>query len=253
MDKPIVLYTDHIMNRTLCYNFAKGSNSLLCHVNQFKEYHKTIATYGVLRGTYEIIEKVSNFYYIDHGYFNQSTRKFENNRTGILNLDGYFRIVYNNLVHNGEGSYPDDRFKKLNLQFKKQKNHGRYIILSEPSEMMKKIYNQNNWVSETKKIINKFSDREIIVHNKFSKQSLDSLLVNAWAFISLQSAAGFKAMINGIPAYFTEETLKNINPIQEIENPKINYKIFNNLAYGQWTLNEIESGEAWENIIHYNK
>ena len=93
--------------------------------------------------------------------------------------------------------------------------------MSEPSEMMKKIYNQNNWVSETKKIINKFSDREIIVHNKFSKQSLDSLLVNAWAFISLQSAAGFKAMINGIPAYFTEETLKNINPIQEIENPKL--------------------------------
>ena len=41
--------------------------------------------------------------------------------------------------------------------------------------------------------------------------------------------------------------------VQEIENPKINYKIFNNLAYGQWTLNEIESGEAWENIIHYNK
>tara|TARA_B100000963_G_C22606001_1_gene662526 strand:+ start:76 stop:837 length:762 start_codon:yes stop_codon:yes gene_type:complete len=253
MDKPIVLYTDHIMNRTLCYNFAKGSNSLLCHVNEFKEYHKTIATYGVLRGTYEIIKKVSNFYYIDHGYFNQSTRKFENNRTSVLNLDGYFRIVYNNLVHNGEGNYPDDRFKKLNLKFKKQKNHGRYIILSEPSEMMKKIYNQHNWVNETKKMIENFSDREIIVHNKFSKQSLDSLLVNAWAFVSLQSAAGFKAMINGIPAYFTEETLKNINLIQEIENPKINYKIFNNLAYGQWTLNEIENGEAWENITHYNK
>ena len=28
----------------------------------------------------------------------------------------------------------------------------------------------------------------------------------------------------------------------------INYKIFNNLAYGQWTLKEIESGEAWEII-----
>ncbi len=57
MIKPIVIYTDHIMNRTLCYNFAKGSNSLLCHVNNFKDYEKTIATYGVLRGTYEIIKK----------------------------------------------------------------------------------------------------------------------------------------------------------------------------------------------------
>ena len=113
MDKPIVIYTDHIINRTLCYNFAKGSDSLLCHVNNFKDYDKTIATYGVLRGTYELIKKVKNFYYMDHGYFNQSDRKFENNRTKILNLDGYFRIVYNNFVHNGDGNYPDDRLKKL--------------------------------------------------------------------------------------------------------------------------------------------
>ena len=253
MENPIVIYTDHIMNRTLCYNFAKGSNSLLCHVNNFKEYDKSIATYGVLRGTFEIIKKVKNFYYMDHGYFNQSKRKFENNRTNVLDLDGYFRIVCNNLIHNGEGNFPDDRLKKLNLKFVEQIKFGEHIILSEPSEVMKNIYNAHNWVDDTKRIIKKFSDRKIIVHNKFSKKPLDSLLANAWAFISLQSAAGFKAMINGIPAYFTEETLKNINPIQEIENPKINYKIFNNLAYGQWTLNEIESGEAWENIIHYNK
>ena len=248
MSKPIVIYTDHIMNRTLCYNFAKGSNSLLCHVSKFKEYDKTIATYGVLRGTYEIIEKVENFYYIDHGYFNQSKRKFENNRTNVLNLDGYFRIVYNNLIHNGVGNFPDDRLKKLNLKFVDQSKKGDSIILSEPSEIMKKIYNAHNWVDDTKKLIRKFSDRKIVVHNKFSKKPLDELLDNAWSFVSLQSTAGFKAMVNGIPAYFTEPSLKQINRIEEIENPKINYKIFNNLAYGQWTLKEIETGEAWEII-----
>ena len=132
MESPIVIYTDHIMNRTLCYNFAKGSNSLLCHVNNFKEYDKTIATYGVLRGTFEIIKKVKNFYYMDHGYFNQSKRKFENNRTNVLDLDGYFRIVCNNLIHNGEGNFPDDRLKKLNLKFIEQKKTGNKIILSIP-------------------------------------------------------------------------------------------------------------------------
>ena len=176
MENPIVIYTDHIMNRTLCYNFAKGSNSLLCHVNNFKEYDKTIATYGVLRGTFEIIKKVKNFYYMDHGYFNQSKRKFENNRTNVLDLDGYFRIVFNNLIHNGEGSFPDDRLKKLNLKFTEQKKTGDKIILSEPSESMKKIYNAYNWVEETFEIIKKYSDREIIVHNKFSKIPLEKLL-----------------------------------------------------------------------------
>ena len=113
---------------------------------------------------------------------------------------------------------------------------------------MKKIYNAHNWVDDTKKLIRKFSDRKIVVHNKFSKKPLDDLLDNAWSFVSLQSTAGFKAMVNGIPAYFTEPSLKQINRIEEIENPKINYKIFNNLAYGQWTLKEIETGEAWEII-----
>ena len=251
-EKPIVVYTDHIMNRTLCYNFAKGSNSLLCHVNNFEEYDKTIATYGVLRGTYEVIKKVKNFYYIDHGYFNQSERKFENNRTNVLNLNGYFRIVYNNLVYSGHKNFPDDRLKKLNLNFIEQMNIGDSIILSEPSQTMKTIYNANNWIEETKQTIRKYSDRKIIVHNKFSKTPLDELLKNAWSFVSLQSTAGFKAMVNGIPAYFTEPSLKKINLIEEIENPKINYKIFNNLAYGQWTLKEIESGEAWE-VISKNK
>ena len=83
MEKPIVIYTDHIMNRTLCYNFAKGSDSVLCHVNKFRDFNRTIATYGVLRGTLEIINKVKNFYYMDHGYFNQSKRIFENNQTKV--------------------------------------------------------------------------------------------------------------------------------------------------------------------------
>ena len=60
MQKPVVIYTDHIMNKTLCYNFAKGSDSLLCHVKNFKDYNKTIATYGVLRGTLDVIRKVKN-------------------------------------------------------------------------------------------------------------------------------------------------------------------------------------------------
>ena len=248
MDKPIVLYTDHIMNRTLCYNFAKGSNSLLCHVNQFKEYHKTIATYGVLRGTYEIISKVKNYYYIDHGYFNQSQRSFNNNRTNVISLDGYFRIVRNNFIHNGDGNYPSDRFERLNLKIVDMKKSGDHIILSEPSEIMQKLYNVPMWTSNTKKLVKKYSDRKIIVHNKFSKEPLNNLLKDAWAFVSLQSTAGFKAMLNGVPAYFTDSNLKYIGKIQDIENPKINYKIFNNLAYGQWTLKEMESGEAWKSI-----
>ena len=248
MEKPIVIYTDHIMNRTLCYNFAKGSDSLLCNVKDFKEFDKTIATYGVLRGTLEVINKVKNYYYMDHGYFNQSKRIFKNNLTKVENMDGYFRIVYNNFIHNGKGNFPNDRLKKLNLEIIDQKKTGSYIILSEPSETMKKIYNVPRWIEDTTKLVKKYSDRKLLIHNKFSKETLDVILNDAWAFVSLQSTAGFMAMSKGVPSYFTESTLAHIGKIQNIENPIIDYKIFNNLAYGQWTLKEIETGEAWENI-----
>ena len=58
-------------------------------------------------------------------------------------------------------------------------------------------------------------------------------------------------MLSGIPAYFTDQSLKHVANIKDIESPSIDYKIFNNLAYGQWTLDEIASGEAWENISKY--
>ena len=38
-------------------------------------------------------------------------------------------------------------------------------------------------------------------------------------------------------------------PIVFGPNANTNYNVINNLAYGQWTLKEIESGEAWENLL----
>ena len=36
-------------------------------------------------------------------------------------MDGYFRIVYNNFIHNGKGNFPSDRLSKLNLKILDQK------------------------------------------------------------------------------------------------------------------------------------
>ena len=163
-------------------------------------------------------------------------------------MNGYFRIVYNNFIHNGKGNFPSDRLQKLNLKILDQKKTGNYIILSEPSETMKKMYNVPNWTADTIKLIKKYSDRKLLIHNKFSNEPLNLILKDAWAFVSLQSTAGFIAMTKGVPSFFTDNTLSYIGKIKNIENPLIDFRIFNNLAYGQWTLKEIETGEAWENI-----
>ena len=166
---------------------------------------------------FEIINKVKNFYYMDHGYFKQSSRKFENNRTNVFDLDGYFRIVHNNFIHNGEGSFPNDRLNKLKLNFTSQKKYGKYIILSEPSEVMKKLHNQENWINETKKQIKKFSDREIRVHNKFSNIPLEELLLNAWAFVSFQSTAGFKQCSAGYQLFLQTKRSKKLILLRQLK------------------------------------
>ncbi len=247
-NKPIVLYTEHSMSKTICYYFAKGSNSLMCPIERFKSYDRTIATYGFKRGTADVLKKVKNFYYIDHGYFNQSKRKFENKNTTIFDLDGYFRIAYNNFWHDGSGNKPSDRLKKLDIGFKNLKKNGEFIIISEPSPASVSFFKLNNWLDDTRKKIKKFTDRKIIVHSKSSNIPLSELLKNAWAFVSNHSTAGIKSMIEGVPAYFTDPTLSKISSIESIEKHEINYQVFNNLAYSQWNIKEIESGEAWDNL-----
>ncbi len=245
-EKPIVLYTDHSINRKISSSFAKGINGKMFHVNQFSDYDKPIAIYGFLRGLGEAIKKSKNFWYIDHGYFKPIKRSFINNTTVIQNYDGYFRIVHNNYWHIGRGSCPSDRLTKLDIKFKPQRKNGDHIILSEPTQYSIDYYKLDNWADKTINEIRKYSDRKIIIHKKGSQISLKDLLKNAWAFVSNHSNGGIISMIQGVPAYYTDGTLKKINSLENIEKGEIDYNIFSNLAYGQWTLAEIESGEAWK-------
>ncbi len=240
----IVIQTDHFVNKTVTECFARGTKSTKINIKNYKfNIADTIASYGILRGTGELMKKSNKFFYIDHGYLSSSKRDFVGGKTNINTFDGYFRIVKNDFISIREGKFKDDRLKILNIKFENLKNNGDYIIMSEPSDALKKFFNIPNWVEDTIKRIKEFSDRKIIVHNKFSEIPLDSLLENAWAFVSLQSTAGFKSMIKGIPAHFTYPSLEKINPISNIENKTIDYEIFNNISYSQWTLREMFEGK----------
>ena len=150
--KPTVLFTDHSINQYISKCFAYGAKTNLVHVNDFSNFNHSIAVYGYLRGTGEAIKKSKDFWYIDHGYFKQSSRSFKNNRATLNAWDGYFRIVHNNYWHSGSGSYPEDRLNKLNIKFKSQRKTGEYIVVSEPIPQAIKYYELYNWTNKTNKI-----------------------------------------------------------------------------------------------------
>ena len=245
----IVLQTDHRNNIKITNHFAKGCNGKIINIKDYVFNERDIvSSYGILRGTGNIFKRANNFYYIDHGYLSASQRSFKQEKTIFKDFDGYFRIVHNDFIGFKNDTKDQTRLEKLNIKFTKKRTSGEYIILSEPSAYMVKFFNLSNWVNSTIEKIQKHTDRKIFLHNKTSKIPLDLLLDKAWAFVSFQSTAGFKAMIKGVPAHFTYDSLKKINSIEEIENGKIDKDIFASLSYNQWTLKEFESGEAWEYI-----
>lgn len=245
----IVLQTNHITNITITNSFANGCKGNKINIqNYIHDDQDIIASYGVLRGTGECFNKSKNFYYIDHGYLGTSNRAFHQGSTVIKDLDGYFRVVHNDFIGFKLEKFDNKRLDKLNLNFQKKRTSGEYIILSEPSQHMINFFNLNNWVDQTILQIKKYTDRKIFLHNKFSPIPLEILLKKAWAFVSFQSTAGFKAMLRGVPAHFTYKNLENINTVKEIESGEINPNVFSALSYNQWTLKEFNSGEAWEHV-----
>ena len=52
------------------------------------------------------------------------------------------------------------------------------------------------------------------------------------------------ALINGVPCIFTNPQ-RQFSKISEIENPSYSENILYNLAYWQWNVYEMKSGEAW--------
>jgi len=243
-------FTDHFVNQTVTQFFAKSLNTQLLHINDFKKSEKTFCSYGILRGTGEAIQLSKNFIYLDHGYFDSSSRSFTQNKNTILNgLDGYFRVISNDLYFNLNYMNLDKtRFNNLNINLKDLNKNADYIILSEPTENTLNFLGIHNWTNDTINEIKKYTDREIIVHNKFNKKPLGDLLKNAFAFVSLQSTAGFKAIIEGIPAYFTHNNLAKFGNLEKIESRYLNHDLLFLAANSQWKLKEFFKDEFSEYI-----
>ncbi len=238
-------YTDHYVNQTVMQFFSKSLELPLLNINDYKDNDEIFITYGILRGTGEIIKKKKeNFIYIDHGFYRSSTRKFTKEKKTILNeLGGYFRVIKGDLYFNNfEFELDSKRFDELDIELK-DKRKGDIIILSEPSQNTLDFLEIKNWTEDTIDEIKKYSDREIVIHNKFSEIPLKSLLEKAFAFVSCQSTAGFQAITEGVPAYFTHESLKKFGNIVDIEKNQLNYDVLYAAANSQWQLKEFFSDE----------
>lgn len=189
------------------------------------------------------------FYFTDMPYFN---RWLGDNRTSCS-----WRIIPNALHANWIKDYPDDRFKKLKITVKDWRQKGEHILVCPSSNTINRFYNQQNWLQETIAELKKYTDRPIRIREKprangtsgprAAKISFEDDIKNAWACVTSVSIAGVEAACLGIPVFCSQESA--CKPIGNfdftlIESPNLldRKQWLNNLAYYQYTENELKQG-----------
>lgn len=207
-----------------------------------------------------------DFYFIDTGYLG--------NFPSPGNLGGkkiWHRIVKNDMQHCSIQPKDNDRWKNLVKQDPRLiwggwKNFDKKILLVLPNPKACAAYgiDKDIWLNDTVSQIKKHSDLPIEVREKASRSSrntvysiYDALDSGVYATVAFNSIAAIESILYGVPAFvavpcaaspLANTDLSKLSDPYRPSKDLIMAQAFN-LAYGQFTEKEIESGKAW-NIIH---
>jgi len=210
-------------------------------------------------------EHGQDYYFIETGYL--GNYRSENNRTG---RKVYHRIVKNSMQHETIMDVTDDRYKQLvkfnpAMQYRGWKKPGSKILVVLPTEKPFQYYGEDRakWIKMVERTIKKHSDREIVWRQKASRGErtndtiYDALENDVYALVTYNSIAAVEAIQYGIPAFNLAPTAADPvgnNDLTKIENPRkphedIIYKWLSSIAYGQFTLDELLTGQAWQLVL----
>lgn len=211
----------------------------------------------------ECREQGRDFYYVDTGYIGNF--KGPNNPGGVKL---WHRIVKNDYqLCEIKYNYPDDRWKVLQnhdirLKWAGWKDYNKKILLVLPSEKACKAFNLDldKWIIETTSTIKTYTDIPIEIKEKGSRSSRNNnnsiykvFDTGVYATVSLNSIAGLESVLYGIPAFVSVPCAASpmaLSDLSLIKNPfKPDLSTIHqhccNIAYGQFTIEEIKKGFAW--------
>lgn len=210
-----------------------------------------------------------DYYFIETGYL--GNYRCDNNRTG---RKIYHRIVKNAMQHSAIMDVPDDRWRELvkfnpNLEYRGWRTPGSKILLVMSTQKPFEYYGEdrNKWIERTIATIKKHTDREIVIREKAGRGErtndtiYDALDNDIYALVTYNSIAAVEAVQYGIPAFALAPTAAAPvcgNDLTQIEYPPkpaedLVYQWLCSIAYGQFSLDEMLSGRAWQLVLENNE
>lgn len=213
----------------------------------------------------EVKKREQDYYFIETGYL--GNYRCDNNRTG---RKIYHRIVKNSMQHETIMDVPNDRWNDLvkfnpSLEYKGWKNTGSKILVVLSTEKPFHYYGEDRerWIENVIETLKQHTDREIVIRTKASRGErtndtiYDALDNDIYALVTYNSIAAVEAIQYGIPAFALAPTAADPvgnKDLTQIENPRkpdeeVIQKWLNSIAYSQFSLSEILTGDAWKMVL----
>lgn len=213
-------------------------------------------------------ENGEDYYYIDTGYIGNFPSPGNTNGKKI-----WHRIVKNEMQISGLRDVPNDRWERLleqdpRLEFTGRKNYDKKILLVMPNPKACKAYeiDYDEWCEKTTVEIKKYSDLPVEIRIKGSRVErnhgysiYDAFDSGVYATVSLNSIASLESVLYGIPSFVSVPCAAT--PLANTDLSKLNDPFFptkdiiekhcRSLAYGQFTMEEIANGTAWNILQRY--
>ena len=211
-----------------------------------------------LRGVtkYKIMQRCladgRDFYYVDTGYIGNERSPNKS----------WHRIVKNNLQHSELETFPDDRFQRVGVSLIERKKNGKNIVVAVPTKKPCRYYGVDveQWLKETVAQIKRHTDRPIVIRRKPKTRAervlqdpLAKHLNDAWALVTYNSISAVESVFSGVPA-FALAPVNAADPVvskdlSQLDDPfwpddDLRYQWACSLAYGQYHIDELRSGQA---------
>lgn len=165
--------------------------------------------------------------------------------------------------HNGAGTWKvgdPARWASLNVPVKPWRQDGKHILLLPQRGIGETgVRMPSRWAEHTAQLLRSVTGRPVVIRRHPGRLHipLEPDFANAWACVTWASGAGIKAIAAGLPVFYdfpqwigrlAARPLRYLQtgaPV-DLEQPFLGDRLpmFQNLAWAQWSLAEIESGQA---------
>jgi len=201
----------------------------------------------------------------------------------ISDIHGEYRVGLNHFMRGltdfkNENSKPD-RFKKLGIKIKPWRNKGHHILIVGQNLFDASLFGIDFewWVKNTIQHLRRHTNRDIVFRDhpenkdqmknlidtyKWTKQvtysnsgTINDDLKNAHCTVAYTSGSSIDSIIAGIPVITCSEYNFlwpiSSHSLEDVENPKCGEReqLLYDLAYTQWTVDEIKQGKPWQHLI----